>query len=160
VRLNTDGACKENNIAGCGGIIRGNQGEWIGGFAKGIGDCSPFIAELWGVFEGLSLAWRLGFRKIELHIDSVAVVQVISTGKLSSKTGWSLVMNIQKLLDLEWEVKIAHVYREANQCADALATAGCQLDREIIFYEDCPTLLKDIVLADVMGIAIPRLISV
>jgi hypothetical protein len=69
-------------------------------------------------------------------------------------------MNIQKLLDLEWEVKIAHVYREANQCADALATAGCQLDREIIFYEDCPTLLKDIVLADVMGIAIPRLISV
>jgi ribonuclease HI len=126
VRLNTDGACKENNIAGCGGIIWGNQGEWIGGFAKGVGDCNPFIVELWGVFEGLLLAWCLGFRKIELHIDSVAVVQVISTGKLSSKSRWSLVLNIQKLLDLEWEVKIAHVYREANQCADALA-GNCRI---------------------------------
>ncbi|GAU10041.1 hypothetical protein TSUD_416290, partial [Trifolium subterraneum] len=51
VRLNTDGASKDNNKAGCGGIIRGSQGEWLGGFAKGVGDCSAFIAELWGVYE-------------------------------------------------------------------------------------------------------------
>ncbi|MCH93591.1 RNA-directed DNA polymerase (Reverse transcriptase), partial [Trifolium medium] len=51
MKLNTDGACKEGRRAGCGGIIRGNQGEWIGGFAKGIGYCSAFIAELWGVLE-------------------------------------------------------------------------------------------------------------
>ncbi|MCH98804.1 ribonuclease H protein, partial [Trifolium medium] len=63
VRPNTDGARKDNNKAGCGGIIRGNQGEWLGGFAKGVGECSAFIAELWGVFEGLSLAKRMGFRK-------------------------------------------------------------------------------------------------
>jgi hypothetical protein len=31
-----------------------------------------------------------------------------------------------------------------------LVTAEYQLDREMIFYEDCPTHLKDIVLADVM----------
>ncbi|GAU11637.1 hypothetical protein TSUD_346290 [Trifolium subterraneum] len=29
VRLNTDGASKKQNSAGCGGIIRGNQGEWV-----------------------------------------------------------------------------------------------------------------------------------
>ncbi|GAU12817.1 hypothetical protein TSUD_73040 [Trifolium subterraneum] len=89
-----NGARKDNNKAGCGGIIRGNKGEWLGGFAKGVGECSAFIAELWGVFEGLSLAKRMCFRKVELHIDSVAVVQVISTRKLKSKLGWSLVLNI------------------------------------------------------------------
>ncbi|KAI5401921.1 hypothetical protein KIW84_066401 [Lathyrus oleraceus] len=37
-KLNTDGACKENNIVGCGGVICGSQGEWLGGFGmpKGI----------------------------------------------------------------------------------------------------------------------------
>ncbi|GAU13938.1 hypothetical protein TSUD_262650 [Trifolium subterraneum] len=160
VKLNTDGARKDNNKAGCGGIIRGNHGEWLGGFAKGVGECSAFIAELWGVFEGLSLAKRMCFRKVELHIDSVAVVQVISTGKLKSKLGWSLVLNIRKLLDLDWEVTITHAYRETNKCADALANIGCQLGREIIFFEDCPPHMKDLVLADVMGITTPRMISV
>jgi ribonuclease HI len=32
------------------------------------------MAELWGVFEGLALAKRMGLRKIELHIDSAVVV--------------------------------------------------------------------------------------
>ncbi|MCI50480.1 putative ribonuclease H protein [Trifolium medium] len=46
VKLNTNGASKEGKIASCGGVIRGNQGEWLGGFAKYIGSCSAFTAEL------------------------------------------------------------------------------------------------------------------
>jgi hypothetical protein len=37
VMLNTDGMCKEQGLSGCGGIVRGSEGEWIGGFAKCIG---------------------------------------------------------------------------------------------------------------------------
>jgi ribonuclease HI len=74
VKLNTDGARKQNNKAGCGGVIRGSQGEWFGGFAKGVGDCSAFVAELWRVFEGLEYARRLGFVNVELNTDSVTVV--------------------------------------------------------------------------------------
>jgi len=46
VKLNTDGACSNNGVAGCGGIIKGCDGEWLGGFAKSIGMCSAYIAEL------------------------------------------------------------------------------------------------------------------
>jgi hypothetical protein len=76
ILVNTDGARKNsnnNNSCGCGGIIRGNNAEWLGGFAKGLGDCSVVVAELWGVLEGLSYAWRLRFRKVELHLDSKQV---------------------------------------------------------------------------------------
>jgi hypothetical protein len=45
VKLNTDGASKDNQIAGCGGVIRGCQGDWLGGFAKCVGKCSAFVAE-------------------------------------------------------------------------------------------------------------------
>ncbi|MCI21595.1 ribonuclease H protein, partial [Trifolium medium] len=66
VRLNTDGAYKEQVVPGCGGLLRGSQGERLGGFAKCVGLCSAFVAELWGVYEGLRYAHRKGFRKVEL----------------------------------------------------------------------------------------------
>ncbi|KAK2417023.1 heat shock 70 kDa protein [Trifolium repens] len=64
VKLNTDGACKERKRVGCGGVIRGNQGEWLRGFAKNVGNCSAFIAKLWGILEGLCLAHRMGFPNV------------------------------------------------------------------------------------------------
>jgi ribonuclease HI len=112
------------------------------------------------VFEGLKYAKRLGFMAIELNIDSSAVVQVIKTERLNSSVGMTLVRNIQRLVNMEWEVRIVHAYRESNQCADALANVGCTLDREIIFYDDCPPHIKNLLLYDAMGITTPRLISV
>jgi hypothetical protein len=44
-------------------------------------------------------------------------------------------------------------------CADALANIGCSLDhKNVIFYDDCPINIKDILLADVMGISTARII--
>ena len=160
VKLNTDGARKQNNKAGCGGVIRGGQGEWLGGFAKGVGDCSAFVAELWGMFEGLVYARRLGFVVVELNTDSVTVAQVISTGNLKSPVGASLLRSICWLLALDWEVKVLHVYRESNQCADALATIGCMLNKEVIYYTACPIEIRDLMLADELGITTPRIIHV
>jgi len=40
VRLNTDGSCKDGGHIDCGGIIRGSNGEWIGGFSEYIRVCS------------------------------------------------------------------------------------------------------------------------
>ncbi|MCI43339.1 RNA-directed DNA polymerase (Reverse transcriptase), partial [Trifolium medium] len=51
VKLNTGGACKEGITAGCGGVVRDSNGRWCGGFAKYVGNCSPFVAEIWGVLE-------------------------------------------------------------------------------------------------------------
>jgi ribonuclease HI len=84
VKVNTDGASMGNEIARCEGLIRGSQGEWLGGYAKCVGVCSAFVAELWGVLEGLKYVRSRGFRKVELNIDSLTVVQVLKSGRLSS----------------------------------------------------------------------------
>jgi ribonuclease HI len=77
------------------------------------------------VFEGLEYAWRLEFCKVELNVDSLRVVEVIKYGGISSAMGYSLTKEIHRLVSLEWDVKILHSYREANQCADRFANMKC-----------------------------------
>lgn len=74
--------------------------------------------------------------------------------------GWSLVGQIRKLLSAEWEVRICHVYREANRSADALANLGCLDGPQLMFYEHPLVQVAQLLLLDVMGVSTPRTISV
>jgi ribonuclease HI len=159
VRLNTNGSCRDCGHIGCGGIIRGSDGEWLGGFSKYISIGSAYLAELWGVLEGLMYARRLQFCFIELHIDSLVVVQAITSNGHGSWKGRSLVEQIRRLLALDWQVVVHHSYREANQCADALANYGCSMDAGISFFDFCPSSIKHLLLFDMMGNTTPRVVS-
>jgi ribonuclease HI len=115
-----------------------------------------FNGKVWGVLEGLKLVRKLGFRKVELHIDSIAVVQVVKERRLKSSLDVALAKQIWTLLDSEWCVEIAHSYREANKCADALTNLWSSLKREIIVFDDCPSQLKDIYQANRIEITTPE----
>lgn len=60
VKMNADGACKENNLVSCGGVIIDAREHWLGGFVKTLGHFSAVMAKLWSVFEGLNLTKSLG----------------------------------------------------------------------------------------------------
>ena len=46
-KLNTNGACNElHGLAGCGGVVRSEDGQWVVGFSKRIGVTNSFVAEL------------------------------------------------------------------------------------------------------------------
>lgn len=65
---------------------------------------------------------------MELNVDSLAVATCLQSGNVSSVVARSLVKKIQSRLQ-GWEVRIGHIYCEANRCADALTSIGCtQLD--------------------------------
>lgn len=50
-KLNTDGSSLGNpGLAGGGGLIRDENGDWVVGFARKIGIASSFMAELCGLF--------------------------------------------------------------------------------------------------------------
>lgn len=46
VKLNTNGVCKENNIADYGGTFCGSQGKWLDDFAKCVGERNAFLVEV------------------------------------------------------------------------------------------------------------------
>ena len=60
VKLNTDRAAAGNSgLAGCGGLLRDEHGNWLAGFARRIGTTTGFVAVLWGLRDGLSLCYNL-----------------------------------------------------------------------------------------------------
>jgi len=52
------------------------------------------------------------------------------------------------------------ILHEVNSCADGLVNMGYEHAPGLRVYEQCPTRLSPLVLADVMGIATPRVIYV
>ncbi|MCH82551.1 putative ribonuclease H protein [Trifolium medium] len=85
-------------------------------------------------------------------------MKVNTDGKLCSSVGGSLAKEIRRLVALEWDVEVTHIYREANKCANALANEGCNMDFETRLYESCPDHIRELFVADSMGITTPRLI--
>ena len=55
-------------------MIRDPLGHWWSGFMINIGICSASDAKLWAVIHELSLAWRLGIKKLILKVDFLLVV--------------------------------------------------------------------------------------
>ncbi|KAK2425118.1 Polynucleotidyl transferase, ribonuclease H superfamily protein [Trifolium repens] len=104
-----------------------------------------------GVYEGLRQAYRLGFRKVELNIDSEVVVRVLMKGSSTSASGCSLLKRIWNLLKEDWLIEVSHTYREANKCVDALANIGCTLAAKCVFYDRCPAQIMDMYKFDLLG---------
>jgi ribonuclease HI len=159
--LNSDGAAKiGSKRAGCGGLLRNDAGVWIDGFVKKLGDTNAYMAELWGIYEGLKLALRHGVMHLELRTDSQIIVQSLQNSKEGSILGCALMKKIKRLVDGPWEVRIIHIFREANRCADMLANMGCESSSGTVYFDKPPSRVAQIVEDDIRGVSFPRLISV
>ena len=54
IKLNMDGcASGSTGLAGCGGVMRDSHRELISGFSRHVGTTNSFVAELWGLRDGL-----------------------------------------------------------------------------------------------------------
>ncbi|CAL1391272.1 unnamed protein product [Linum trigynum] len=78
VKLNLDGASNGNpGLAGAGGVLRDEAGQWISGFVAKIGEASAVLAELWAFYYGLELAWKAGCRTVMIESDSQLAIHLI-----------------------------------------------------------------------------------
>ncbi|KAK9037292.1 hypothetical protein V6N11_022211 [Hibiscus sabdariffa] len=68
--LNIDGSvCPTTRQARIRGLFRDATVSWIEGFGRNIGNADAFTAELWAVFEGLTIAKQLGFKLVQIQSD-------------------------------------------------------------------------------------------
>ncbi|KAG7533081.1 Reverse transcriptase zinc-binding domain [Arabidopsis thaliana x Arabidopsis arenosa] len=128
LKLNINGASHGNpGLASAGGVLQDSEGNWCGGFAVNLGICSAPLAELWGVYYGLFIAWDHRATRVELEVDSQLVVGFLTTGISESHPLSILVRLCYGFLSKDWIVRISHVYRGANRLADGLANYAFSL---------------------------------
>ncbi|KAK2634406.1 hypothetical protein Ddye_029198 [Dipteronia dyeriana] len=129
VKLNVDGnMISESGFITAGGVIRDHKKNWLGGFTlyKGIGNVLE--TELRGLFEGLQIVWKAGYRRINVEIDSLTTVKHLSKPKPINHLLCSLIQSCKSFIEEDWCCYIRHIYREINKVVDCLARLGHCLD--------------------------------
>ena len=76
VTVNTDDNVNSHG-GGYASVFRNHFGRWLGGFTLALGRCDPLEAELWEIYNALRLAWKRGWKKIELQYDCAAAVALV-----------------------------------------------------------------------------------
>jgi hypothetical protein len=47
------------NVAGCGGLFRDSDGQWLKGYTQRISDCDALYAEMWEMYtRSRECKWR------------------------------------------------------------------------------------------------------
>lgn len=139
-KLKFDGDSKGNpRLAGYGGAIRNSEGKPIGLCWGYIGLNSNNVAELRGLLEVLSMAFRKGWLPLILEEDDQVILQMATKllhGKPVSKVTDNWKMNhslevLQTLLRRHFEVHIHHVRRKANKLVDLVVNYGDKQKQEL-----------------------------
>jgi ribonuclease HI len=121
--LFTDGASRGNpGPAGAGIVIEDENGMRLQGLHRWLGHTTNNEAEYKAVIDGLKAVQEWKPDRLEVYLDSKLVVeQLKGTWRIKAKELMPLLMEAKALLDQFPEVKVAHVEREKNRGADALA---------------------------------------
>ncbi|KAJ7971564.1 Ribonuclease H [Quillaja saponaria] len=160
VKINTDGASKQNGLfSSCGGVIRGELGNWIADFSANLGVGSNSKAEHFGILYGLELAWKMGFRKVQLESDSSAMLELISKGSTTYHPHFPIIQECRNLISKYWSIQLGHVYREGNYVADWLANLRVSLQIGYHLWDKPPDGLSLLLLHDILGIAQCRIVA-
>ncbi|MBA0677857.1 hypothetical protein Goari_019242, partial [Gossypium aridum] len=121
VYLSTNGAvARDSGYAATGGVARDQDGNWIVGFNRFLGVCSPFEAEVWGILVGILILFNKGYRRIIIVTDNLEVAQILTDMDLED-LGITVLRRTNRILQSERGWMIKHILRNQNLVADRLA---------------------------------------
>ncbi|KAE8719519.1 hypothetical protein F3Y22_tig00109949pilonHSYRG00059 [Hibiscus syriacus] len=124
------------------GILRNQDGFFLAGFHRNLGSSTVLQSELWGVLDGLKLAWHRGHRRLILQMDNMEAFEMVTSTTHDSPI--SLVPSIFELLNRDWQVNLKLIRSEANMATDFLAKASGVTDGDLRIYDSSPTTLNGI----------------
>ena len=138
-KLNLDGSTfGSTGHVGGGGVIRDHDGQWLKGYARPLGCSNSCMAELWALRDGLLLAKEMGLNNLIIEMDALSVALLMNNNTVNLLME-PLLTDCKNLVSEIPNKQIVHIYREANQCADALAKLGASsLDSFVIFLHPPP----------------------
>ena len=159
VKLNIDGSAMRNlERAGGWGLIKDHDGVWLKGFARGIGYINSILPELWVLRDGLLLAKEMRIQQLIIELDALSVA-ILMNNESENLLMELLLIDCRNLLKEFPNKRVIHAFREANQCADALAKLGSQsLYSFVVFCNPLPV-VEDILAFNKANMHCNRLVN-
>ncbi|KAG8497788.1 hypothetical protein CXB51_007049 [Gossypium anomalum] len=148
VSLHTDGAMvRDSGYAASGGMARDKEGNWIVGFSRFLGVCSPFEVELWGVLNGILILLNKGYRQILILSDNLEVVKSLSVLDLE-ESGITNLRRTQRIMKTEGKWIVRHIPRAQNLVEDHLAKFGLNWKSSLHVFNEAPKEVIDLLKKD------------
>ncbi|MBA0755357.1 hypothetical protein Gogos_020591 [Gossypium gossypioides] len=136
VYLNTNGVVQTiTDLSTAGGVIKDEMGKWILGYKRFLRKSSVFVAELWGILDGLLLLQKQSHDRVLILLDNLEAVKVICD-RNSDVSSISLVRRIQHILFQEERWFIQYICRKDNQATDTLAKMVFANEEDLCLFED------------------------
>ena len=95
---------------------------------------------------------------MEVELDAKVIVELLKSNSISNRGYSPFLHDCRMLLGQLQQVRVTHVFREANKCADFLAKRGCCMQADfVIFYPSAEFL--PLLYSDMYGVSFCRLTS-
>ena len=106
---------------------------------RSIGFATSVLVEFWALRDDLKLALSEGIQNLIVELDARLVVDLVNSNVDTNKPYSPLLHDCKCLLRrIPW-VQVVHVYREGNQCADALAGWGSTMEEVFVVFSSPPS---------------------
>ena len=152
VKLNTDGSVFGDPIkVDGGGILRCNNGDWIARFARKLKNITSTVAKLWALKDGLTMAKQLGIENICIEMYAEFIVHLVSSPSVVNLMLEPLFTNCRNLIKTFPNYSVAHVFREANSCANRLDRMGAELISDFQFLYNPSNVVVDLLAREKAG---------
>lgn len=129
-------------------MLRCNNGDWIAGCLRKLGNTSSNLAELWALRDGLYLAKQLNLENIRIEMDAEFLVYLLSNLFVDNLSLEPLLSNCKNLMKTFPNYNVAHVYKEANRCADKLVRLGADLHSDHLIWYNPPLVVEELLASD------------
>nr|POE85882.1 hypothetical protein CFP56_18229 [Quercus suber] len=99
-------------------------------------------------------------QQLEVELDAKVIVDLLKSNKKPNTAYSPLLSDWRLLLAMVPQARVAHVFREANKCADLLAKKGCSLLDDFVQFDSPPSSYFESVLAmDYNGLYVFRFLN-
>ena len=139
------------------GLLRDDHGNWLAGFARRIGTTTSFVAERWGLRDGLSLRYNLNIPSIIVELDAKAIVDIFQNSRYENNIISPILDDCRQLMGLFQQVQVKHCYHQVNRCADMLARLGTVQALSLVSFDSPPTDVRCVLEKDCNGRSFNRI---
>ena len=75
---------------------------------------------------------------LEVELDAKVIFDLMNNSGSPNATNDAIVADCRALISQISQVKVIHCFREGNRCADGLASLGCSLSSNFIYFSYPP----------------------